>query len=178
MSPTVYTVYYTLMLPINRVHSLGPQDLLSAKLWAQVCVHLSPTQWLPGPTGLAEKDVEQYPHLHKLQLVCRKFEGVFRERHYLFGALFLRESLGVQALPGLLAWLQRHNSDISFLQGVCSGPCADVALTSLVGTQKLTRVDLTSPTDSAIQILSLCSSLVACTLRSPSSSLDLDSLRS
>lgn len=86
-------------------------------------MHLSPNQWRPDSAGLAQEDVEQYPHLHKLQLVCRKFAGVFREHHALFGALFLRENLGAQAIPGLLAWLQRHNSDISFLQGLWSGPC-------------------------------------------------------
>ena len=156
---------------------LNPSEILSSELWARVFVHLSPNQWRSDSAGLAQEDVEQYPHLHKLQLVCRKFAGVFREHDALFGALLLRENLGIQAIPGLLAWLQRHNSDISFLQGLCSGPCADVALTSLIGTQKLKRVDLTLPTESAIQILSMCSSLVACTLRRPRPVLDLDSLQ-
>ena len=93
---------------------LDNSDALSSELWARVFSHLSPNQWRPGTEGLAEEDLEQYPDLHKLQLVCKKFEGVFREHHRLFSVLFLRENIGTQALPGLLAWLQRHNSDISF----------------------------------------------------------------
>ena len=158
---------------------LNASERLSSELWALVFVQLSPNQWRPGtwPNGLAKEDVEQYPHLHRLQLVCRKFAAVFRQHNHLFGSMYLRENLVDQALPGLLTWLQRHNSDISFLQSRCSrGPCTDVALTSLVGTQKLRAVDLTSPTNSAMQILSVCSSLVACTLRRPCPSLDLDSL--
>ena len=99
---------------------------------------------------------------------------MFREHHRLFGVLFLRENIGNQALPGLL---QRHNSDISCLESLCRGVCADVALTSLVGTQQLTRADLTSPTDSVLQILSTCNSLTACTLGNPAASLDLVRLK-
>lgn len=159
---------------------LNASERLSSELWARVFMHLSPNQWRPGvrPRRLAKEDVEQYPHLHRLQLVCRKFAAVFREHHHLFGAMYLRENLTVQALPGLLAWLQRHNSDISCLQSICSkGPCTDVALTSLVGTRQLRTVDLMAPTDSAIQILSMCSALVSCTLRRPGPSLQLDSLQ-
>ena len=155
---------------------LDSSDALSSELWARVFSHLSPNQWRPGTEGL-EEDLEQYPALYKLQLVCKKFEGVFREHHCLFGVLFLRENVGTQALPGLLAWLQRHNSDISLLHSLCRGVCADVALTSLVGTQQLTRADLTSPTDSVLHILSMCNSLTACTLRNPAASLDLDTLK-
>lgn len=145
-------------------------DILSTELWTRVFVQLLPNHWRPVATRghkLLQGDVDQYPHLHKLKLVCKKFKDAFREHHDLFSVLLLRESNGTEALPGLLAWLQRHSSDISFLQSRCGVPCTDAALAFLTSTDKLTTADVLSPTVSTVQILSMCTSLATCVLCAP-----------
>ena len=155
-------------------------DALSTDLWALIFLHLSSDQWRTQGGGLSREDLQQYPNLHRLKLVCKKFNHVFREHPDLARVLVLRENnnVGSQALPGLMAWVLRHSTDISLLQSLGNGSCTDAALTSLIGKQQLRVAYLTSPSNSAVQLLSMCTSLTVCTLHDPLLSMDLGCLKS
>ena len=156
---------------------LDKSDALSTELWALVFLHLSSNQWRPQCEGLSRRELRKYSNLHRLKLVCKKFKDVFQEHHNLFSLLVLRENLGAQALPGLLAWVLRHDTDISLLHSLSGGPCTDAALACLMGKQQLTTAYLKSPSDSAVHLLSMCT-LTVCTLHKPLQNLDLDCLKS
>lgn len=87
---------------------LDYSNMLTSELWNQVFLHLCTDQWRPGNHGLTKQDVDLYPHLHRLKLVCKKFNDVFQEQHDLFGIVLLRQNLEPDALPGLLACLHRQ----------------------------------------------------------------------
>ncbi|KAL3162033.1 hypothetical protein ABBQ38_009104 [Trebouxia sp. C0009 RCD-2024] len=120
-----------------------------------------------------EEDRRLYPDLHRLKLVCKRFRDVFLEHHDLFSVVLLRQNLRVQALPGLLVWLQRHNTDVRCLQDHCGGSYVCAALSSLHGTQQLTSVHLRFSTVVEVQILSVCTSVTVCTLLQPHKHLNL-----
>lgn len=83
--------------------------------------------------------MDDYSAFQRLKLVCKRFRDIFQQQEKLFSLLFLRQHLKVQALPGLLHWLQRHSRDVSFVRSLSAGPCLDGGLVSLIITQKLTR---------------------------------------
>ena len=155
--------YVMLTLPAGN-SMLDKSDALPTELWAMVFLHTSSNQWRPKADGLTQEDLEQYSNLHRLKLVCKKFRDTFREHDDLFNVLLLRKNTETQALPGLLAWLHRHHTDISLLQSSCGAPCTDAALAYLTGTDKLLRAHITAPTAAALQILSMCTSLTHCML--------------
>ena len=94
-----------------------------------------------------------------------------------FQCCVLQQSLEPDALPGLLAWLHGYKRDISFLHSLCGEqPYADAVITALIGTQQLTRVDLTSPRESTLQIISLCTFVTKCTLDAPKQKLNVKCL--
>ena len=152
-------------------------DGLPSELWTRVFLYLSPNQWRTGTYKHHEENKKLHPELHRLKLVCKKFKDLFLEHHDLFSVLLLRHNLEPQALPGLLNWLQRHNSDISCLQGYCRGPYVAAALTFLLGSQQLTCVHLYKATAVEVRILSMCTSLTTCWLVHPFQSLDVDCLK-
>lgn len=143
---------------------LDKSNALPTELWAMVFLHMSSNQWRPNADGLSQEDLKQYSNLHRLKVVCKKFRDTFREHDDLFSVLLLRENSGTQALPGLLAWLHRHHTDISLLQSNGGAPCTDAALACLTGTDKLLRAHMTAPTVAAVQMLSMCTSLTHCML--------------
>ena len=82
------------------------------------------------------------------------------------------------ALPGLLAWVLRHNTDITLLHSLCGGFYTEAALKYLIGKGKLRVAHLKSFSNSTIQMLSMCTSLAICTLYDTLQKVDLDCLKS
>lgn len=157
---------------------LDKSDALSTDLWSLVFLHMYPNRWRAQGGALSREDLQQYSSLHTLKLVCKKFRHVFHEHHDLFQVLVLRENIRKRALRGLLAWVLRHNTDITLLHSLCGGLYTEAALKYLIGKGKLRVAHLKSPSNSTIQMLSMCTSLAICTLCDPLQSVNLDCLKS
>ena len=127
------------------------------------------------PNSLFEAQAEYY----RLRLVCRKFDQVFRQQGQLCRGLALPVCLTDQMLQNLESWLREHSSYVRNLAAYCGSPGLDAAFEVLAGPPpKLASVFLCDCSSSALNKLSVFTSLTTCELVEPEGSmLDLAPLQ-
>ena len=154
---------------------------LSDDIWAKILVHVE------GGVGdgLALRYDEPYSlykaqaEYYRLRLVCRKFDQLFRHQGQLCRGLALPVCITDEMLQNLEAWLREHSSYVRNLAAYCGSPGLDAAIEFLAGSPpKLASVFLCDCSNSALNKLSVFTSLTTCELVEPQGSmLDLAPLQ-
>ena len=152
---------------------------LSDDLWAKILVQLE-----GGVTdGLCLRIMEPYSMAeeqsayHRLRLVCRKFNTIFKEHRRLLRGLVLSPALTKEALPSLLTWLGQHRSSVQMFAAYCDSPCLEAALSRLQAPQTLLdNVFLSGCSNPAIQLMTGLTALTYVELVSPKDIIDLSPL--
>jgi len=103
---------------------------LSSDLWAKVLIHLQ-----EGQKNIRKLDDNQerkgQARLHRLKLVCKQFNGAYKDHPGLVSRLYVHEAFSVRSLPGLLAWLDQNKSPIQRFESLCGSPLVDRVLDGL-----------------------------------------------
>ena len=103
---------------------------LSSDLWAKVLIHLQ-----EGQKNIRKLDDNQerksQARLHRLKLVCKQFNGAYKDHPGLVSRLYVHEAFSVRSLPGLLAWLDQNKSPIKRFESLCGSPLVDRVLDGL-----------------------------------------------
>ncbi len=154
----------------GNVHQCG---LLSDDLWAKVFL-------LSLPEVCRESDQEslywdslgestltrKYCCFQKLRLTCRCFNEVFLRHPELSACVYLNQHLSQNALPSLIAWLQRRIGAVRTCVIDCDTRCAEPALATLSSERsRLLRVVTFNATNKTVSSLALITSLTACDLQ-------------
>lgn len=162
-------------------HAAQDKFHLTCDLWAEVFRHIGSGLCLTVSLfGLNPHRcrVEQ-SDFHKLRLVCRRFNKIFKDQQDLTGGLVLPKELASQALPGLVLWLRLHAASVQHFAAYCGMPGLEVALGGLLtATPALNTVYLRYAAASAVDLLAGFTSLTCCELAAPAHELNLEAIGS
>ncbi len=146
------------------------ETMLSPDLWKHIFTFLQ--EGVGGEEDMRFGKAQSYFNgqagFYRLRTVSKTFNSIFASHLELSRGLTLSESFPSKSLPSLLAWIGRHSIVVQSFAAYCSSPCLNSVLGALVCFDASAEYALLSQcSDSAMHLLSRCSSLTKCQLTSP-----------
>lgn len=116
------------------------------------------------PSSLFSSQAE---HL-QLQLVCKKFNNIFKDNEEFSQGLTLYPDFPTRVLANLVVWMRFHSSFVKTLAVYCGQPCLEVVLACFLGRPvNLRHALLKDYCTSAVELLSQLPSVTTCELVCP-----------
>ena len=112
--------------------------------------------------------------LHRLKLVCKQFNGAYKDHPGLVSRLHVHEAFSVRSLPGLPAWLDKNKSPIQRFESLCGSPLVDRVLDGLESALSCMKIiDIGRVRKRSIDLVAKFTNLEKCALGSSAAYLDL-----
>ena len=164
----------SLVISDQRDTSSSVISSLTTDLWAKIFSQLPKAA---SRTSSHENQLAQAKFLG-LQLVCKRFQDVFRDHPQLFSTLYLSEGLQEQSIANLLVWLRERAAYVSCCIASCDSPALYAALGGvLCAPSTFAAIHLRRCTGPSLQLVSNFSTLTNCSLARPVTPLDITPLQ-